>query len=78
MLNQIYCVFYGYDNTERTSDDFKNDSILVSCISPHEGIITVFSPEYKVLFRVLHHRINGYTDEEFIAIADEDHIILIV
>lgn len=67
----------GYDSTECTTDDFeriRNDARFRALVQNNEGIITVFSPEDKVLFRgASSYRINGYTDKEYISLLDEDY-----
>ena len=69
--------FTGYDLTEDGNDGFDkmhNDEKFRSLVENNHGIITVFSPESKVLFRSSSsYRTNGYTDEEFYNLSDEEY-----
>ena len=74
-LKIIYLTGYAVSPLHAVGfDKIGNDMRFRTLVENNEGIITVFSPESKVLFRSSSSfRTNGYTDEEFIKLSDEEY-----
>jgi PAS domain S-box-containing protein len=71
----IYCTGYElFDKEAVPFESMRLDTRFRALVENNNGIITVFSPDSKILYRSSSsQRINGYTDAEYEKLSDDEY-----